>query len=231
MCTIAMQIWMCWFQGEEDLMSRGPVLNQVALRAWRALHPHSVTLVTRQNMYTLLPDFCMRDDRMLAHSADLLRLMLLAKYGGTWVDMSCIPTMPLDRWLPTDTTFFTFRFLPRSLSHKGNRETVNWFLHANEACHPLVVKWLKLFSEHYHGTQPLKYFQMHDSLCYLYDTDPAVRQTINEMPQISEAFPHGTHRSSKILGGKFDASKLATGVYKRPLTLDLRWYESFLKHA
>jgi len=55
--------------------------------------------------------------------SDLLRLMLLERYGGTWIDATVMLTSPLPDWLePLD--FFTFK-------HDHNPKVVaNWFIHA-----------------------------------------------------------------------------------------------------
>lgn len=212
------KIWMCWFQGEDALMKHGPKINKCAFRAWKSMYPH-LTLITNSNVHEFLPNFATNDHARASHSADLLRLMLLYHYGGLWIDMSVIPTMKLEKWLP-DEDFFTFRFLPRSENKTlGNRETVSWFLYVKEPKNYLIEKWLNVFEQSYnHGIS--KYFQMHEHLCDLVDTDEKIKHTIENMSQISEKHPH-----KKLINGKFDVNDPNVGVLKRP-NLDVEWYES-----
>jgi hypothetical protein len=59
--------------------------------------------------------------------ADMLRIQLLRRYGGVWVDATLLPSAPLDHWVPSvleATGFFAF-------SQTGAfRRLDNWFLAA-----------------------------------------------------------------------------------------------------
>jgi mannosyltransferase OCH1-like enzyme len=54
--------------------------------------------------------------RSFAYQSDLLRLLLLNKYGGVWADASLIPTTPLNTIIIKEKC----------------RETVSWFLTTNK---------------------------------------------------------------------------------------------------
>jgi hypothetical protein len=60
------------------------------------------------------------------HQSDLLRLDLLARHGGVWVDATCFCVRPLNDWLPTctDTGFFAFN------QPGPDRLMSSWFLAA-----------------------------------------------------------------------------------------------------
>ena len=60
------------------------------------------------------------------HRANVLRMELLARHGGVWVDATCFCVRPLDEWLPAQMSsgFFAFARPARS------RLLANWFLAA-----------------------------------------------------------------------------------------------------
>lgn len=93
------KVWVCWFQGIEN----APHLVQ---RCYQSLldnlHDKEVILITEENMkdYVQLPKFIL--DKWAigqithTHLTDLLRLELLIKYGGLWVDSTVLCTRKID---------------------------------------------------------------------------------------------------------------------------------------
>ncbi len=71
--------------------------------------------------------------------ADILRLWLLARYGGVWVDANTVCSKPLDHWLPAlmQSGFFAFA------KPRPDRELATWFL-ASEPQGLIASKWLAL---------------------------------------------------------------------------------------
>ena len=218
---ISFTIWMAWFQGEHHLNTQGPPINRLAVRAWREMYPDNVILITDDNISQYAPNLRLIRGRSLNHNADLLRLHLLETHGGLWVDASCVPTKRIEEWMPLNDCFFTFRFAPRSMTGKGRRETVSWWIFAR-AHHPLITKWRERFEASYKRGLD-RYFQLHDDLCTLYDSDSDVRAAVEGMTQISEKLPHAPPVKGRL---QLNAS---CGVSKRPTGLDHAWYERLLK--
>jgi len=82
-------IWWCWFQGEEN----APELCKTCLASIRREMPDKeIRIITTKNMfdYVDFPDFIKEKYKKgiitNTHFSDLLRLELLIKYGGTWID-------------------------------------------------------------------------------------------------------------------------------------------------
>lgn len=88
-------IWWSWLQGE----SEAPELAKVCLESLRKNFPdYKIVIVTNDNLdnYVKLPQTIL--DKFNAgwikgaHFADIIRLNLLAKYGGVWMDATVFCT-------------------------------------------------------------------------------------------------------------------------------------------
>ena len=81
------RIWVFWYQGEESM----PVLVKSCYRQLTAYNDN-VTLITQDNVssYLSVPETIMervgKGTFSPTHLSDLIRTLLLAKYGGLWVD-------------------------------------------------------------------------------------------------------------------------------------------------
>jgi len=79
-------VWMCWFQGEND--SSQPKLNRTCISLWKELNPKwNVRVLDNSNLNKYIPDFfeivnLSKFKRNYVAQSELLRLMLLKKYGG-----------------------------------------------------------------------------------------------------------------------------------------------------
>ena len=189
-------IWMCWFQGEDSPSM--PALNKKCIKKWKELNPDwQVNILSNKKIRAYVPeyfDICSNSPkRGAAHRADLLRLLLLSRFGGVWVDCSVYPMLPLSEFynkIVNGTGFFSYRFIPRSLQDLGDRETVVWFLCSDWPNHSLIDSWKNDFIEVFEGSGRLPYFAMAQNLCKLYDRDNDIQSIVNNMVQISERIPH-----------------------------------------
>jgi len=83
------KVWICWFQGMEN----APALVQKCYESVKEnLTDREVILITEKNMeqYVQFPDYIIEKWKAgnitHTHLTDLLRLELLIKYGGMWLD-------------------------------------------------------------------------------------------------------------------------------------------------
>lgn len=92
-------IWVCWFQGEENMP---PLVKQCYKLLLQNSNGHEVVLLTNENIreYVEIPkeiyDKVDSGKMLLAHFSDILRMCLLAKYGGLWVDATYWITRPIE---------------------------------------------------------------------------------------------------------------------------------------
>lgn len=90
-------VWFCWLQGMEAV----PEMVRVCYESvCRYLPDKEVVLIDEENFgdYVALPEFIMEKRKKgfipAALFSDILRLELLIKYGGTWIDSTVLMTDP-----------------------------------------------------------------------------------------------------------------------------------------
>jgi hypothetical protein len=100
------KIWTCWLQGLEN----APPLVQQCLHTMKSHHRDGEVVVldcTNMAQYIDVPDYITQKWREGiipgAHYADVIRILLLARYGGVWID----------------ATTFLFDELPGYIRHAG----------------------------------------------------------------------------------------------------------------
>ena len=205
-------IWVCWFQGEESDM---PPLNRECIRRWRSLNPDwQINVLSDASIDNFVPEFnrIVKDtpfERGLALKSDLLRILLLEKYGGVWVDASVYPMLPLSDFydkVVNDTGFFTYRFMPI----RKQRLTVSWFLCASQKDHYLIKKWRKKFVKRFTSEKEVAYYMFHNTLRSLYNSDKKIKHIINNMVQLKQR-PCMNNRVPEN-----SAKKDSPYMYKRP---------------
>lgn len=206
---------MCWFQGE-DSNTVSP-LNKKCISLWKQLNTeHEVNILNIDTIKDYVPEFFEiienSPNRSWAAKSDLLRILLLSKYGGVWVDASVYPTRPLDEFynlIVNHTKFFTYRFVPRGgYDNRKKCETVSWFLCADEPKLYLIEKWKEAFVNNFKTMQHWPYFTFHETLTELYDIDNNIKTIVDSMVQIDEKIPHSACKSW--------VDRVESHMYKRP---------------
>ena len=209
------KIWICWFQGEDH--PRMPELNRNCIKRWRELNPDwKVNILSKKTIADYVPEYFEiiknSPNRRPGACSDLVRILLLSKYGGVWADASVYPMIPLSDFydkIVNDTGFFTYRFSPRRVSREvGDRETVSWFICADKPSHSLINAWKESFVEKFKKLETWKYFTFHKTLSELYDSNSEVKFTIDNMIQIDQKIPHSAAISW--------SNRLPSYLYKRP---------------
>ena len=106
-------IWMYWGQGFEN----APEVVRICLRSWKSRNPGwRVVELTNANVSEYVDEPTLAKIRALKNIriqkfANLIRLYLISRYGGVWVDATCFCCRPLDDWLHDymGSGFFAFR--------------------------------------------------------------------------------------------------------------------------
>jgi len=137
-------IWIFWMQGWKNVHL--PELQKRCLESWQLYNPSwEVRAISKKDISSLLGSFFPRFELLcksmpgsLAAFSDLLRLLLLAKYGGAWVDATMLARRPLDEWLMDAARSGFFGFSPETRS----RSIMSSFLISTPS-HPLTKAWLE----------------------------------------------------------------------------------------
>lgn len=131
------RVWFCWLQG----LDNSPNMVKTCLKSQQLIFGDKVTVVDFSNYqeWVTLPDFVVEKYRKGiipgASFSDLLRLELLIKYGGTWIDSTVLATKPsvegeTDKKSPIEKIFQSDLFFYRYFNGKQVVGLSNWFLHS-----------------------------------------------------------------------------------------------------
>lgn len=133
-------VWFCWLQGMEN----APELVKACLESQRKYMPERefriITLENYGEYVSLSRAFVEKYEKGIVPNpqfSDMLRLELLIKYGGTWIDSTVFFT---DSHYPREILDCDL-FMPQTVSRKKNRVTgvSNWFMTASTNNEVLLV--------------------------------------------------------------------------------------------
>lgn len=104
------RIWTCWWQGEGNM----PEIIRMCLNRLKKATDKEVVVITKNNyaQWIDIPDFLKKriENKQIgvAHLSDYIRIALLCKYGGLWIDSTVfvIGNIPNEVF---DNIFFTIR--------------------------------------------------------------------------------------------------------------------------
>lgn len=124
-------IWMMWLQGFDN----APHAVKECHNSWVAHNPGwQVILLDEHNFrdYVDVEDVLASDNNMQIQArADVIRINLLAEYGGVWADATCFCRKPLESWIDeyTKSGFFAF-YKPSKIKLMDN-----WFMASHRDCY------------------------------------------------------------------------------------------------
>lgn len=188
-------LWWCWIQGEE----KAPVLAKVCLESLRRTFPeYDVVVISKDNMHEwvrfpqhilekyqqgIIPHVCM---------TDLLRLELLIRYGGIWIDSTVLCTLPeredaIDlRGLHApsvkemlETELFLFQYATPGNAWNGNVST--WFIASHPGNRLLLDVLAKLYA----------YWKDYDCLLQYYMIHLFIEDAARRYPTMIMSMPYG----------------------------------------
>lgn len=142
-------IWWCWLQGEEN----APDMTKKCLASLRKNLPdYEIKIITWDNLnkYVELPKIIFQKFKsgwiLGAHFSDILRLALLAKYGGIWIDSTVFCTD--DRLIRAIEKKNMFMYQNIMTSNSNVIKMSNWLI-ASKKNNPYIIECSKLLTEYY----------------------------------------------------------------------------------
>lgn len=188
-------IWWCWLQGEENC----PQLQKLCLESLRKkLHDREIIVITNDNLfeYITLPDYIIKkhNDGKISntHFSDLIRLQLLIKYGGTWIDSTALCTDYNKEYF--DKPLFVFKnlnniwYANRNVPDQEAIVADNWFI-TSEVRNPILELVRDIMFEYWSEHDYIvDYFIFHYVftlvVTYKYNKE------FEEIPMCSHLIPH-----------------------------------------
>lgn len=153
------KVWWCWLQGEE----KAPELCKACLASLRKnLKGREIVVITNDNYanYVQLPRYV--QDKVADGSinptqlSDILRLELLIRYGGTWIDSSVLVTDYDKEYFDKD--LFVFKSF---LNYNDAISFSSWFI-TSEIGNPILRTTKELIYEHLRRNNEFdRYYTIH----------------------------------------------------------------------
>lgn len=190
-------IWQYWNSGVNECP---PIIREcIESVRCRAAGREIIVLSdkTLHNYVTLPPHVVAKREKMgTTHFSDVLRVSLLAQYGGTWVDASVFLTGGIDEITATLPFFvFTRPNDPYMLS--------SWFIHS-VAGHPLVCAMRDLLTEYWLTQDELNaYFTFHFLFEAAITLHIDLREIWEKTPRVSAETPH-LLQNALLNGSRFE---------------------------
>ncbi|PST17626.1 hypothetical protein C7U61_18535 [Rhizobium sp. JAB6] len=173
---------MLWLQGWQE----APEVAQASRQSWLRFNPDwRVQALSLPDLTNFLPTATLErlnvDSIPPAAASDVIRLELLHRYGGVWVDATTICTRSLDSWLPAQMASGFFAFDRPS----PDRLLSTWFLAAQAGSY-IVERWCAAATDYWLGrSEHDNYFWVHNLFANCCRVDPNFRAAWELTPKHS----------------------------------------------
>ena len=184
------KVWICWLQGEEN----APDLVKACINSVRRSLPHKEVIVLSEQtipQYVQFPDHITEKWKnkkiRAAHYADLLRLELLCKYGGMWIDATVLCTSSDIPKAISDSPLFVYQIMDLSRRDDNAIIASNWFISA-WSNQPILMLTRDLLYEYWkHIDRVDNYYVFH---MFFAMAARRYREDWNKVPVFNNQSPH-----------------------------------------
>lgn len=168
------KIWICWFQGLDE----APNIVKKCVESVRINNPDKeVVVITANNLhdYVEFPEYIEEKWKKgiitHTHMTDLLRLELLIKYGGAWIDATVFCSSSDVPSYFFDSDLFFFQLLKPGRDGNGIYFS-SWFMSA-KTNNKILMATQELCYEYWKGNDTMwDYFLLHDFLSIVLENYP-----------------------------------------------------------
>lgn len=187
--TVACPIWIFWWQGEENM----PDIIKICYKSkLRCAGKHPVILLTRDNLqeYIDFPEYVWNQfengQLRIQHLADMVRVQLIQKYGGIWLDASVY----CNDYIPEE--FFEMEIF--SLSGKKDERYVSecrWTTWAigGQKNNILCAFLNEFFLEYCKSGKPfIDYYMFDCAIAVAYNNLPQVKSAIDQLKKAENSY-------------------------------------------
>ncbi|CAJ1412503.1 unnamed protein product [Effrenium voratum] len=156
LATILRVAWSFWDKGLRDLSE----FRLLCIETWRSMNPGWVIQVldARSVWDFLQPSDLPKqwEDMYVAFQSDAVRLALLQRYGGLWIDPATICLRPFETWICGREGLAAFYFSSWGTEMGKSAEYVeNWVLACRRG-HPMIARWKELFNGYWDSIRARK---------------------------------------------------------------------------
>lgn len=183
------KIWICWFQGIDN----APDIVKVCIDSiYRNFKEYDIVVITENNRkdYVEFPNFIeekiSNKQITLTHLSDLLRLELLIKYGGIWIDSTVfVSESNIPNEILRADLFLYQELKPSSDGH--SLPISSWFI-VSKRNHPILLATQQMLYEYWKkNTFLIDYFLLHH---FINISKEYFHQLWSNVPKYSNSIPH-----------------------------------------
>ncbi|WP_248624392.1 capsular polysaccharide synthesis protein [Enterococcus cecorum] len=182
--TESHDVWICWFQGMENAPS---IVKKCYNSILKWMPNMNIHVLDRKNLfeYITLPPFIIEkwEKGIISDTlfSDFVRLSVLIKYGGIWIDSTVYMTGPLPMYIKK-SQFFMYQ----SNEYDNSKLGESWFIKAN-AGNRILQLTLSLMNEYWRRENKMRdYFIMF--ICMKIASNKYAND-LAKMPKIPSAVP------------------------------------------
>lgn len=203
-------IFMYWDKGFDN----APDVVKSCLQSWKHHHKDNDKFIIVElddknlNNYidikNVIPNIENKNITKTSYS-DIIRILLLKKYGGFWIDSTVFCIKPLNEWLDLNNDFFAFEN-----KHIDHIKTSSWFLYSEKNSY-IINKWCDSMVDYVSKTDNIgfnktknisnatrwrkndknnHYFWLHYLFTDIYNNDILFRNEWNKIKKISSYSSH-----------------------------------------
>lgn len=179
-------VWICWWQGIDNAPKIVKLCHDSVCK-W--MDGWNIIVIDRYNYHKFVsfPDFIIdkwnNGTISNTHMSDLLRLELIVRYGGLWIDATTLMTGPLPSYV-TNKTFFVYR------NGWMDHEMINmasWLIYSFETHNIMLEETLNLLYIYWKQNNYIKnYFLLHIFFRMVSDAYPEVWSNVNYINHIDQ---------------------------------------------
>ncbi|ASY33184.1 MULTISPECIES: capsular polysaccharide synthesis protein [unclassified Streptomyces] len=184
----APKLFVFWEQGFDD----APPVVRSCRRRLEKMHAGEIVdldLSGLRKLVDLPHEVYAHASKNRAHFADVARFALLHRYGGAWLDATCLVTESVTDRLPEllNSGFFAFRYHDALIS--------NWFIASKPGNYITGMVYQGLCEYWRRRDIDVNYYFNHHLFESLYYLDPEFAQVWDRTPDISSHPPHALQRA------------------------------------
>lgn len=208
-------VWMCWLQGFDN----APLIVKRCLESvQKNMLQKKIVLIDQNNFtdYVEMPEYILDKWKKgiigNAHFTDMVRLELLIKYGGYWIDATVLCTdgdaiTLYDKEPLFMYSFYYFGFNPEIMTLN------NWFIHSCTNNNVLCLLRELLYSYWRDKNRAVDYFLTHLFLTMALEH---YQDEFERMPIVSQVDAHvlATYIYDEFQENKYNLLKKSTGIHK-----------------
>jgi len=129
------KIWICWFQGIENAPELVKACYNSVLKNYK---DKEIIVLTEENyeQYVDIPEYILKKWKKgyisFAHFSDILRIELLSKYGGLWLDSTIFTTKRSELVFNENIELFVYKQVDLDRKNPLSIVASSWLMYSNK---------------------------------------------------------------------------------------------------